>query len=83
LLKVPNEKIKDKLISDVKQRVTSVQHVLGNTIGFDQVAGALKAGFEDEFDVELKEGTLCREEIALAKKFEEECFRKKEWNFRR
>ena len=38
LLKVPNEKIKDKLIADVKQRVTSMKHILGKEIGFQEVA---------------------------------------------
>ena len=32
LLKVPNEKIKDKLITDVKQRITSVKQILGKNI---------------------------------------------------
>ncbi len=45
LLKVPNEKIKDKLIADVKQRVTSIQHILGKEISFKEVA----ACHEDRF----------------------------------
>ena len=32
LLKVPDEKIKDKLIEDVRKRVTSIKHVLENNI---------------------------------------------------
>ena len=72
LLKVPNEKIKDKLIADVKERVTSIKHVLGREISFDDVAKAMKKGFEEEFNVELVEGTLTDEEIDLAKKFEKE-----------
>lgn len=83
LLRVPNEKIKDKLIADVKQRVTSIKHVLGKEIPFKEVAGAMKAGFEEEFHVELVEGTLTEEEIALTRKFEKECFSAEEWNHRR
>jgi lipoate-protein ligase A len=83
LLKVPNEKIKDKLIADVKQRVTSMKHILGNEIGFQEVARAMKIGFEEEFNVELIEGTLSNEELGLAKQFEEESFSTKEWNQRR
>jgi lipoate-protein ligase A len=83
LLKVPNEKIKDKLIADVKQRVTSMKHILGKEIGFQEVARAMKIGFEEEFNVELIEGTLSNEERGLAKQFEEESFSTDEWNQRR
>ncbi|MDH7506705.1 MAG: biotin/lipoate A/B protein ligase family protein [Candidatus Thermoplasmatota archaeon] len=83
VLKVPNEKIKDKLIADVKQRVTSIKHVSGNNVSFDEVADAMKLGFEQEFDVELIDGSLSEKEINLAKKFEKECFSTSKWNFRR
>ena len=50
LLKVPNEKIKDKLIEDVKQRVTSIQHILKNDIEFDELADAASIFFKDELN---------------------------------
>ena len=83
LLKVPNEKITDKLIADVKQRVTSVKHILGEDVGFEKTAEAMKVGFEKDFNVELVEGSLTEEEIELTKKFEKEFFGSKEWNHRR
>jgi len=83
LLKVPNEKIKDKLIADVKQRVTSIKHVLGEEICFKDVAEAMKTGFEEEFNVELIEDILTEEEIELSRKFEKECFGTKDWNHKR
>jgi lipoyltransferase/lipoate-protein ligase len=83
LLKVPNEKIKDKLIQDVKQRVTSIQQILGKKIRFEEVAEALKLGFEEEFDVELIQGILTKEEKTLATQFEKECFSTTHWNHRR
>jgi lipoate-protein ligase A len=83
LLKVPNEKIKDKLISDVKQRVTSIKHVLGRNIDFKEIADAMKTGFEEEFNVKLIEGSLTFEEKELTRKFEKEFFTTKEWNHRR
>ncbi|MCX6665324.1 MAG: biotin/lipoate A/B protein ligase family protein [Euryarchaeota archaeon] len=82
LLKVPSEKIKDKLIKDVKQRVTSIKHILGKELNFDDVAFAMKQGFEQEFDVELIEGSLTKEEMVLAKKFEKD-FSSKDWNHKR
>jgi len=83
LLRVPNEKIKDKLIADVKERVTSIKHVLGENVSFDVVAEAMKKGFEEEFQVELIDGELTLEEKKLAKKFEKEIFSNMEWNHRR
>ena len=83
LLKVPNEKIKDKLIVDVKQRVTSVKQILGEDIRFNEAAEAMKIGFEEEFNAELVDGSLTEEEIELAKKFERECFSTRDWNHRR
>lgn len=83
LLKVPNEKIKDKLIADVKQRVTSIKHVLGKEASFDEVAKAMKTGFEEEFNIELINGELTKEELVLTSKFKEECFGTKDWNHRR
>ncbi|MDH7517388.1 MAG: biotin/lipoate A/B protein ligase family protein [Candidatus Thermoplasmatota archaeon] len=83
LLMVPNEKIRDKLISDVKQRVTSLEDVLGKNVVFDDVATAMKKGFEEEFDVELVEGNLTDSETALAEKIEKERFSSREWNHRR
>jgi len=58
LLKVPNEKIRDKLIASVKERVTSLKHVLGNKPSFDYVAEALKKGFSDALKVEFFHGEL-------------------------
>jgi len=83
VLKVPNQKIKDKLIADVKQRVTSIKHVLEKEILFEDVAEEMKRGFEEEFNVELIEGTLTEEEKELTKKFDKECFSARNWNHRR
>jgi lipoate-protein ligase A len=83
LLKVPNEKIRDKLISDVKERVTSVKHALEKDISFETVAQAMKEGFEEEFNVKLVKGTLTEEEIELTIKFEKEYFGARDWNYRR
>ena len=83
LLKIPNEKIKDKMIADVKQRVTSIRHILGRDISFNETAEAMKIGFEEEFNMELVQGSLTEEEIKLSKEFEKEFFSSKDWNHRR
>ncbi len=83
VLKVPNEKIKDKLISNVKERVTSIKHILGEGISFNEIADSMKKGFEEEFNIDLFEGELTKEEMELTKKFENECFSSYDWNHRR
>ena len=83
LLIVPDEKIKDKMISNVKERVTSVKDILDKEISFENVADAMKIGFEEEFNIKLNPGTLTDEEKDLTDKFEKEFFSTKEWNHRR
>jgi lipoate-protein ligase A len=83
VLKVPNEKIKDKMISNVNERVTSIRHILGENISFDEIANSMKKGFEKEFNINLFEGELTKKELELTKKFEEEYFSSYDWNHRR
>jgi len=83
LLKVPNEKIKDKLISNVKERVTSLTHELDETVSFKEISSAMKKGFEEVFDVHLVIGSLVPKEKELALSFEKTCFGTKEWNHQR
>ena len=71
------------MIADVKQRVTSIKHILGDELSFNDVADAMKVGFEEEFDVQLKEGILTDEELEYTKKFEIECFSTEKWNYRK
>ena len=75
--------IKDKLISNVKERVTSIKHILGEEISFENLVSSMKKGFEEEFDINLLAGVLTKEEIELSKKFEIECFSSYDWNHRR
>mgnify|MGYP000995047841 CR=1 FL=1 len=45
LLRVPNEKLKGKLIEDVKARVTSTSALLGRTVTYEEAVPAFSAGF--------------------------------------
>ena len=83
LLKVPNEKLKGKLIEDVKQRVTSLEQQCGKKVSFEKLSGSLKKGFEKEFGARLVKGKLTEEETGLADKIMQERFSAKEWNFKR
>jgi lipoate-protein ligase A len=83
LLKVPDEKIRDKMISDVKKRVTSINHISNKQLSFNKVCEAMKSGFEKEFDVSLVRGRLTSDEIYLAKKYEKETFLSRKWNYKK
>jgi lipoate-protein ligase A len=83
LLLVPNEKIKGKLIENVKQRVTSINAKLKRNVEFEEVLNAMKKGFEENFGVKLIEEKLSRKEIELAEQLKKEKFATKEWNYKR
>ncbi|MBC7219503.1 MAG: lipoate--protein ligase family protein [Hadesarchaea archaeon] len=66
LLKVSPEKISDKFISSVFERVTTVERELGKRPSFGQVRAALVKGFEAALSVELVEGEMEKAEMDLA-----------------
>ncbi|UCE75150.1 MAG: lipoate--protein ligase family protein [Methanomassiliicoccales archaeon] len=83
LLIVPSEKLKDKLISDVKERVTSINSVLRREVAFEDVVFALAKGFERSLDIELEEGKLTSNEMKLAQELIRDRYKNPEWNHRR
>lgn len=82
LLKVPNEKIRDKLIQGVEERVTSIQRELGE-VDTDAVTQAMITGFETVLNIRLVEGTLSAAELARADQLREERYDNRVWNFKR
>jgi lipoate-protein ligase A len=83
LLRVPAEKLKGKLIEDVKARVTSLSSILGREVAFEEAGEALKKGFSAAWGAELQPGPLTRTEAAEAQRFATERFSSREWNHRR
>ena len=82
ILRVPEEKLKDKTIENVKHRVTSLKH-LGIEIEFEELQKTLADGFRDALNANLYEGKVENNVIDYAKKLEEEKYETHEWNFRR
>jgi len=68
LLKVSPEKISDKFIASVFERVTTAERELGRKPSFEEVRNAMRNGFESSFGVEFFEGELTNEEFTLAAK---------------
>jgi len=83
LLKVPSEKIRDKLIRAVEERVTSINRYLGREVSFEELKAALKRGFEEAYRVELVPGNLTEFEERLASRLKAEKYSTREWNFKR
>ena len=84
LLKVPSEKLKGKLIEDVKQRVTSVSSVLCREVSFEESKDALLAGFQEEFGGnEFVPGLLLTEEATLSQQLKSLKYASDSWNKKR
>lgn len=83
VLKVPSEKIRDKLIKSVEERVTSINDVLGRNVSFRELKDALIKGFEDSFNIELMPGGITDFEEDLAQRLKVEKYANRKWNFRR
>ncbi|MCK5238566.1 MAG: lipoate--protein ligase family protein [Candidatus Thorarchaeota archaeon] len=83
ILKVPQEKISDKMIEDVKQRVTSVTDVLGRFVEVVDLQEALQFGFTEALDIALIPGTLTDEEQKDVDRLVLEKYSTHDWNFSR
>jgi len=83
ILKVHPEKISDKLVTDVKQRVTSVRDLLGTRVPMEQVRDALKSGFTKALGVNLVPGKLTARERLTAVRLVRQKYSTDAWNFLR
>jgi lipoate---protein ligase len=83
LLKVPAEKLKGKLIEDVRARVTSLRSLLGRSVGAAEAAAALRLGCAEAWGAELAEGQLSAAEEEEARRLASERFSSSAWNSRR
>ena len=77
VLKVPSEKIKDKVIQDVKERV------MGLELSFDEVANQLWQSFGRSFEAEVFRDNLKTDEIIEAKIVQKYKYCTYGWNHRR
>ncbi len=80
LLKVSDEKIRDKMITAIEERVTSIRHQLGKEVSFAAMESALIEGFKTAFDAEFVSGVLSVEEQQRAAEIEKEKYRNPHWN---
>ena len=83
LLKVPSEKMKGKLIEDVKQRVTSLRRILGRIVGLDEAASAFAAGFSEALNIRLEAARASPRELEDADRIAREKYKTEEWTAKR
>jgi lipoate-protein ligase A len=77
VLKVPSEKVKDKMIEDVKGRV------MGLNKTFEQVAYNLKESFSEKFGAEIIVDDLTIKEEESTKKLAKEKYTSDQWNLKK
>ncbi len=82
ILRVPEEKLRDKTIENVKHRVTSLRH-LGVNIEYEELQKYLAEGFKEALNSHLYEDELPSHIYELARKLEVEKYATYGWNFRR
>jgi lipoate-protein ligase A len=82
VLKVSEEKIRDKLIRTIEERVTSIRRELGRQVSFGEVREALIKGFEEGLDIRLEPGEPSDYEMELVEVLRER-YRSRDWLRRR
>jgi lipoate-protein ligase A len=83
VLKVPAEKIKGKLINEVKERVCSLHALLGRVLLFEEAVTAFARGFEERLDLVYEKGEVLTAEEKRARELGETKFSAKEWLFKK
>jgi lipoate-protein ligase A len=83
ILRVPNEKLKGKMIEAVKAGVTSIRQELGSVPDPGAVATALQEGIRERLGMDLVPGPLTTSELKRAEEIRSERYSRREWNFRR
>ena len=77
VLKVPSEKMKDKIIDDVKKRVIGIQRP------FEEIVCALKSSFSEAFNCRLVPDSLTQDEYSKVDLLINEKYSSDSWNYRR
>jgi lipoyl(octanoyl) transferase len=67
-------------LESLERRITSLKKELGREVDFEELAEAIKLGFEKNFDFEMVEGTLTDTEMELAERLRKEKYSTEEWN---
>lgn len=83
VLKVPNEKVRDKLIMTIEERVTSIDNLMKTHICLNDLKNELTKGFEEVFEIRLVPGEIIEFEKKLTSNLATKKYGTREWNFMR
>jgi lipoate-protein ligase A len=83
VLRVSDVKVRDKMIASVKDRVTTLAKEMSSRPQPQDVAEALRKGFEKSLKIRLTEGELTEEERIIAERLSREKYMNPEWTGRR
>lgn len=82
VLKVSKEKISDKAIKAVEDRVTTIYREVSSSITLDDIKEAVRRGFSEYFNVSIKPSSPTKEELDLASEYRKR-FASWSWNAKR
>ena len=80
VLKTPFQKLADKGLKHVSDRVTTLSREIGPVTASD-VQKAIVAGYENAFDTNIVSGNLTEEEVNLANQLQREKYETDQWVF--
>ncbi len=78
-LQTPFEKISDKAIATVGQRITTMRRELGRCVSMEEARGAIREGFADHFGLLLMPSDFSPEEIAGIRQLETGKYLTRDW----
>jgi lipoate-protein ligase A len=81
ILKVPDEKFRDKLAKSLKERVTTVRRELGRIPEHQEVKEPLVRNFEETLGVKFDRKPLSQQERKLLDKLTKEKYLSKKWTY--
>lgn len=79
VLKTPFEKIADKAIDTVAERITTIRRECRGTIALAEVRSVVADGFASVFDIRLTPATFTDEELAAIAELESQKYNRDEW----
>ncbi|MEM2137331.1 MAG: biotin/lipoate A/B protein ligase family protein [Candidatus Methanomethylicia archaeon] len=80
-LKIVPEKLRDKGVQTMEERVVTISKALGRTVSRDEALKSLIYGFEKAFNCRFEVSELTESEWKLAEKLAKEKYSVREWNY--
>lgn len=83
VLKIPLEKMSDKDVATLADRLSTVRKELGNSIHPTEVRQQVASGFKSAFDLDLASGMMSQDELAAIEELENHKYQTQGWIFQK